>query len=129
MTPTATRTSTASPRCGATSTATDTRRSTPPSARSWGASHTRRCSVFRTSFICLENAYHGDTLGAVSVGGIDTFHSLYRPLLFDTWQARAGDDEHLESLLRHHSGRVAAVIAEPLVQGAAGMLMQPRGYL
>ena len=45
----------------------------------------------RTGFICLENAYHGDTLGAVSVGGIETFHSLYRPLLFDTWQAPAGD--------------------------------------
>ena len=44
----------------------------------------------RTGFICLENAYHGDTLGAVSVGGIDLFHSLYRPLLFDTWQAPRG---------------------------------------
>src|SRR5881397_3275088 len=40
----------------------------------------------RTRFICLENAYHGDTLGAVSVGGIDLFHSLYRPLLFETWR-------------------------------------------
>jgi adenosylmethionine-8-amino-7-oxononanoate aminotransferase len=83
----------------------------------------------RTGFICLENAYHGDTLGAVSVGGIETFHSLYRPLLFDAWQARAGDPEHLEELLSGHAGRVAAVIVEPLVQGAAGMLVQRPGYL
>ncbi len=83
----------------------------------------------RTGFICLENAYHGDTLGAVSVGGIELFHSLYRPLLFATWQARAGDAEHLEQLLNRHRGRVAAVIVEPLVQGAAGMLIQSDGYL
>jgi adenosylmethionine-8-amino-7-oxononanoate aminotransferase len=83
----------------------------------------------RTGFICLENAYHGDTFGAVSVGGIDLFHSLYRPLLFDSWPARAGDAEHLAELLEEHSRRVAAVIVEPLVQGAAGMLMAPDGYL
>jgi adenosylmethionine-8-amino-7-oxononanoate aminotransferase len=83
----------------------------------------------RTGFICLENAYHGDTLGAVSVGGIDLFHSLYHPLLFDAWQARAGDLEHLSELLMRHADEVAAVIVEPLVQGAAGMLMQPDGYL
>jgi len=83
----------------------------------------------RTGFICLENAYHGDTIGAVSVGGIDLFHSVYRPLLFDSWQARAGDAEHLAALLEQHRERVAAVIVEPLVQGAAGMLMQPDGYL
>lgn len=83
----------------------------------------------RTRFICLEEAYHGDTLGAVSVGGIDLFHSLYRPLLFDTARARAGDPAHLGELLQRHRGEVAAVIVEPLVQGAAGMLMQPPGYL
>ncbi len=83
----------------------------------------------RTRFIYLENAYHGDTLGAVSVGGIDLFHSLYRPLLFGSWAARAGDADHLERLLAEHARSVAAVIIEPLVQGAAGMLMQPDGYL
>jgi adenosylmethionine---8-amino-7-oxononanoate aminotransferase len=83
----------------------------------------------RTGFICLQNAYHGDTLGAVSAGGIEQFHSLYRPLLFGTLAARAGDPEHLEQLLQWHAGRVAAVIVEPLVQGAAGMLVQPPGYL
>jgi adenosylmethionine---8-amino-7-oxononanoate aminotransferase len=83
----------------------------------------------RTGFICLENAYHGDTIGAVSVGGVEHFHSLYRPLLFDTWQARAGDAGHLAELLEEHGPTVAGVIVEPLVQGAAGMLMQPDGYL
>ncbi len=83
----------------------------------------------RSQFICLQNAYHGDTLGAVSVGGIDLFHTVYRPLLFDTVAARAGDAEHLAGLLSEHGDTVAAVIVEPLVQGAAGMLMQPDGYL
>jgi adenosylmethionine---8-amino-7-oxononanoate aminotransferase len=83
----------------------------------------------RTGFICLQNAYHGDTLGAVSVGGIDLFHSVYHPLLFDARQARAGDADHLEQLLAAHAGQIAAVIIEPLVQGAAGMLLQPPGYL
>ena len=83
----------------------------------------------RSGFISLENAYHGDTLGAVSVGGIETFHSLYDPLLFHGWRARAGDAEDLERLLAQHGDEVAAVIVEPLVQGAAGMLLTPVGYL
>jgi adenosylmethionine-8-amino-7-oxononanoate aminotransferase len=83
----------------------------------------------RRGFICLRNGYHGDTIGSVSVGGIDLFHSLYRPLLFDAWQAEAGDADHMEALLDDHDGEVAAVIVEPLVQGAAGILPQPPGYL
>ena len=83
----------------------------------------------RTGFICLTNAYHGDTIGSVSVGGIELFHSLYRPLLFDAWQAPAGNAEALAELLEAHAGEVAAVVLEPLVQGAAGMLLQPPGYL
>jgi adenosylmethionine-8-amino-7-oxononanoate aminotransferase len=83
----------------------------------------------RTDFISLQDGYHGDTLGAVSVGGMDVFHSRYRPLLFDSWKARAGDAEHLATLLEAHGERIAAVVIEPLVQGAAGMLMQPDGYL
>jgi adenosylmethionine-8-amino-7-oxononanoate aminotransferase len=89
----------------------------------------QRGQADRTHFICLENSYHGDTLGAVSVGGIDLFHSLYRPLLFDSLKARAGDADHLQALLEHHGANTAAVIIEPLVQGAAGMLMQPDGYV
>jgi adenosylmethionine-8-amino-7-oxononanoate aminotransferase len=83
----------------------------------------------RRKFVSLRMGYHGDTIGSVSVGGIDLFHSLYRPLLFDTLQAEPGDSAHLERLLSEHAGEVAAVIMEPLVQGAAGMLVHPDGYL
>jgi adenosylmethionine-8-amino-7-oxononanoate aminotransferase len=83
----------------------------------------------RTRFVALRMAYHGDTIGSVSVGGIDLFHSLYRPLLFDTLKAEPGDVGHMERLLAAHAGEVAAVIMEPLVQGAAGMLVHPDGYL
>jgi adenosylmethionine-8-amino-7-oxononanoate aminotransferase len=83
----------------------------------------------RTRFVALRMAYHGDTIGSVSVGGIDLFHALYRPLLFDTLKAEPGDLGHMEGLLGAHPGEVAAVIMEPLVQGAAGMLVHPEGYL
>ena len=83
----------------------------------------------RTRFFCLRDAYHGDTIGSVSAGGIDLFHSMYRPLLFDTLKAEPGDLESMERLLDEHGGEVAAVMMEPLVQGAAGMLVHPEGYL
>jgi len=83
----------------------------------------------RTGFVCLRDAYHGDTVGSVSVGGIDLFHSLYRPLLFDAWQVEPGDPDDLRRVLAEHGGRIAAVIVEPLVQGAAGMIIHPAGYL
>jgi adenosylmethionine-8-amino-7-oxononanoate aminotransferase len=83
----------------------------------------------RTSFVALRDAYHGDTIGSVSVGGIELFHSLYRPLLFDTLKAEPGDLEEMDRLLAEHRGEIAAVIVEPLVQGAAGMLVHPDGYL
>jgi adenosylmethionine---8-amino-7-oxononanoate aminotransferase len=83
----------------------------------------------RPRFVALKMAYHGDTIGSVSVGGIDLFHSMYRPLLFDTLKAEPGDLEEMEQLLAAHAGEVAAVIMEPLVQGAAGMLVHPEGYL
>ena len=51
--------------------------------------HHQRGEWWRTGFVCLRDSYHGDTLGSVSVGGIELFHSLYRPLLFDAWQRRA----------------------------------------
>jgi adenosylmethionine-8-amino-7-oxononanoate aminotransferase len=95
-------------------------------AHQWWA---QRGEPQRTGFVCLHNAYHGDTLGAVSVGGIDLFHSLYRPLLFDAWPTPVGDCDHLDALLRERRGTVAAVIVEPLVQGAGGMLIAPPGYL
>jgi adenosylmethionine-8-amino-7-oxononanoate aminotransferase len=83
----------------------------------------------RTRFVSLRDAYHGDTIGAVSVGGIDLFHSMYRPLLFDALKAEPGDAADMERLLELHGQEVAAVIVEPLVQGAAGMLVHPPGYL
>jgi adenosylmethionine---8-amino-7-oxononanoate aminotransferase len=83
----------------------------------------------RTRFVALRDAYHGDTVGSVSVGGIDLFHSLYRPLLFDALRAEPGDAGDLERVLFEHGAKVAAVVIEPLVQGAAGMLVHPPGYL
>jgi len=89
----------------------------------------RQSGQQRNKFVSLRMAYHGDTIGSVSVGGIDLFHSTYRPLLFDTLQAEPGDAAAIDRLLSHYSGEVAAVIMEPLVQGAAGMLVHPEGYL
>ncbi len=89
-----------------------------------GGQHTRR-----TSFVHLRDSYHGDTIGSVSVGGLDLFHSTYRPLLFQTHAAEPGDAADLERVLAMHEEEIAAVIVEPLVQGAAGMLTHPPGYL
>jgi adenosylmethionine---8-amino-7-oxononanoate aminotransferase len=83
----------------------------------------------RGRFVALRMAYHGDTIGSVSVGGIDLFHAMYEPLLFDTLKAEPGDVHAMARLLAEHEGDVAAVIMEPLVQGAAGMLVHPPGYL
>ena len=91
--------------------------------------HHQRGEWWRSGFVCLRDSYHGDTLGSVSVGGIELFHSLYRPLLFDAWQAPAGDADALRALLAEHADRCAAVIVEPLVQGAAGIQVHPEGYL
>jgi adenosylmethionine-8-amino-7-oxononanoate aminotransferase len=92
--------------------------------RQRGGQHVRRAS-----FVHLRGAYHGDTLGAVSVGGIDLFHSTYRPLLFRAHAAEPGDAADMERLLATHEEELAAVIIEPLVQGAGGMLVHPSGYL
>ena len=83
----------------------------------------------RTEFVCLRDAYHGDTIGSVSVGGIDLFHATFRKLLFETHHAEPGDAGDMRRLLEQRGERVAAVIVEPLVQGAAGMLVHPQGYL
>jgi adenosylmethionine-8-amino-7-oxononanoate aminotransferase len=85
--------------------------------------------VRRTSFVHLRDAYHGDTLGSVSVGGIGLFHAAYRPLLFSTHAAEPGDAADLERVLAAHEEEIAAVIVEPLVQGAAGIVVHPPGYL
>lgn len=100
----------------------------------------------KNSFLSLKNAYHGDTLGAVSVGGIEAFHKVFSPLLFKTYNApspycyRCGSGltypdcktaclKKMEEILKEHSSEIAAVIIEPLVQAAGGMIVSPRGYL
>jgi adenosylmethionine-8-amino-7-oxononanoate aminotransferase len=100
----------------------------------------------RDAFLSLNNAYHGDTLGAVSVGGVEIFHSAFSPLLFRTFKAPspycyrcelglgredcgAACLQKMEETLREHSKEIAAVIVEPLVQAAGGMIVAPGGYL
>lgn len=100
----------------------------------------------KKKFVCLTNAYHGDTIGSVSVGGIDLFHEIYRPLLFETFRAQApyyyrdsfegSEGEYtefcanrLKAILEQHQDEVCGVIMEPLMQGAAGMIHQPKGYI
>lgn len=104
----------------------------------------------RTKFIGLDLAYHGDTLGAVSVGGIETFHAAFGPLLFEAVHSPtpfpyrspsggAADStpeqcrdyclDEMEGRLAAGEGEIAAVIVEPLVQGAAGIIVHPSGFL
>ncbi|MBW1916603.1 MAG: adenosylmethionine--8-amino-7-oxononanoate transaminase [Deltaproteobacteria bacterium] len=97
----------------------------------------------RRRFLKLAGAYHGDTLGAVAVGGIEIFHSIFKDLLFPTYMApatycyRCPNQENcqqqclaaLEDLVAAHHQELAAIILEPIMQGAAGMIPQPPGYL
>lgn len=100
----------------------------------------------KTRFLAFDLAYHGDTIGAASLGGIDRFHALFKPLLFDairglklegsrlpagTTPAQACKQylEATEQLFKQHGHELAAAVIEPLVQCAAGMLMHPPGFL
>jgi adenosylmethionine---8-amino-7-oxononanoate aminotransferase len=100
----------------------------------------------RNAFISLRNAYHGDTLGAVSVGGIDIFHKTFEPLLFKTYKApspycyrcelgktyprcKFACLGEMERILYDHAGEIAGLIIEPLMQAAGGMITSPSGYL
>jgi adenosylmethionine-8-amino-7-oxononanoate aminotransferase len=97
----------------------------------------QRGQTRRTRFAALAEAYHGDTLGSVSVGGIDLFHSIYRPLLFGAVRipipTTPADEPaclaQAEALFREHGPELAAFVFEPLVQGAAGILLHSPGYL
>jgi len=87
-------------------------------------------------FLRLGDAYHGDTLGAVGVGGIELFHRIFGPLLVQSIAipSPAGTDgaqslSILEDHLRARADEIAAFVLEPLIQGAAGMLVHPRGFL
>lgn len=102
----------------------------------------------KSGFISFKNAYHGDTVGCMSIGGIDIYHEVFRPLLFSTIQAPAPycyrctlsserDNnrcdrlclKELERLMAEHADELAGVVVEPLVQGAGGMIVQPEGFV
>jgi adenosylmethionine-8-amino-7-oxononanoate aminotransferase len=87
-------------------------------------------------FLRLSEAYHGDTLGAVGVGGIELFHRVFGPLLVQSIAVPtpAGTDgraslARIEQELERRAYEIAAFVMEPLVQGAAGMLVHPPGFL
>jgi len=108
--------------------------------------HQLRGDEARTEFVALRGGYHGDTIGSVSLGGIDLFHRLFKPLLFDVHHAPqpycyrcplgkaypacgtacAGD---VEGIFEARRGKIAALVLEPVMQGADGMIAQPPGYL
>lgn len=100
----------------------------------------------KTKFAYLKESYHGDTLGAVSVGGIELFHSTFRPLLFQSFKLPTPycyrcdfgkDKEHCnkeclveaKEILKTNKDTIAGLIMEPLVQGAAGMITHFDGFL
>jgi adenosylmethionine-8-amino-7-oxononanoate aminotransferase len=100
----------------------------------------------KTKFLSVVNAYHGDTIGSVSIGGIDLFHETYRQLLFHSLKAASpycyrctfgksfpscGFEclNQMEDLMKASGDIIAGLVMEPLVQGAAGILVHPPGYL
>ena len=100
----------------------------------------------KAKFLHLGQSYHGDTLGAVSVGGISLFHERYKPLLFSTFdvhppscyrcplglvfpKCRVSCADSVEEILKRHHEEIAAIIVEPMVLAAGGMLTMPPGYL
>lgn len=100
----------------------------------------------KSKFIALKNSYHGDTLGTVAIGGIDLFHKIYKPLLFEIFQAESPycyrcpmNKEQsscnidclnsVEEILKEHSNQIAGIIIEPLIQGSGGMIIYPSEYM
>jgi len=100
----------------------------------------------RTGFLSFSGAYHGDTIGSVSVGGIDIFHEKFSSLLFPVTHSPSGYcyrcelglqksncdmacASEFERLLDEHQDELAAVIIEPIVQGASGIITWPEGFL
>ncbi|VTS04025.1 adenosylmethionine--8-amino-7-oxononanoate transaminase [Tuwongella immobilis] len=100
----------------------------------------------KTRFAALQGAYHGDTLGDVSVGDIGRFHNRFKPLLFETFRVPSPNCyrcpmglqptscllecvQELERLIEREAEQLAAVVIEPGVQGAAGMIPLPANYL
>ncbi len=102
----------------------------------------------KTKFVFLDNSYHGDTIGAVSVGGVELFHSAFKPLLFSAYKvpspnvhewpddSEAGREEcvahalaAVERLFASSAYEIAGLIVEPMIQAAGGMIMIPASYL
>ncbi|USG68525.1 adenosylmethionine--8-amino-7-oxononanoate transaminase [Brevibacillus ruminantium] len=97
----------------------------------------------KRSFITMNNAYHGDTIGAVSVGAIPLYHEVFRPLLFSPYTIpypypyrHQGEESAVEAtiaslkhILEEKADEIAALIVEPVVQGASGMILMPDGCL
>jgi adenosylmethionine---8-amino-7-oxononanoate aminotransferase len=99
----------------------------------------------RTTFLAVGNGYHGDTLGACSVSGVSRFQAVFEPLLFPVLRGPCPDTyrvpndakatlaqfylDQYEAILQQHASSIAAIIIEPLVQGAAGMISHPPGFL
>lgn len=100
----------------------------------------------RSTFLALGEAYHGDTLGAVAVGGVDLFHGMFKPLLFKVhrvppphcyrcpWRKQPEScalecASALEQALEAHAHELAALVIEPLVLGPGGVIPQPAMYL
>lgn len=99
----------------------------------------------KKKFVYFTNSYHGDTIGSVSVGGIDMFHKRFSPLLFSSYKAeysycyrcRIGTYpeckikciSNFESIIKKHHKNICAVVIEPLIQGAAGMITSPKEFI
>jgi adenosylmethionine-8-amino-7-oxononanoate aminotransferase len=99
----------------------------------------------RTRFIAIGEAYHGDTLGAIGVGGVDRFTAMFAPLTFEAIRLPSPGGPcpatgrpapslgealaNVEQALVSHAGEVAAIIMEPLMQAAAGIYVHPPGFL
>ena len=100
----------------------------------------------RKSFLALRHGYHGDTIGSVSLGGIDLFHKTFGPLLFKThlapspycYRCELGLEPKtcslacaakVDKILTDHPNQIAAMFVEPIVQGAGGIIVAPQGYL
>jgi len=107
----------------------------------------------KTKFMMLENSYHGDTLGAVSVGGVDLYHKIFHPLMFETHKAESPNCSvcphrkskftfnakdtgcsleclaSAETIMKNYHNEICALIIEPLIQAAGGMIIYPEVYL
>jgi adenosylmethionine---8-amino-7-oxononanoate aminotransferase len=108
--------------------------------------HLQKGKANKKRFLALTDAYHGETLGALSVGGVELYNQIYQPLLLDTIRTQGPDCfrcpfnntpdkcdtpciSYVEEKLKLYHEEISAIIIEPLIQAAAGMKMYPPSYL